>query len=114
MANSVLEGNGLPELTLMHPVLVGFWRVALLPLKVPNYYLEFRRNQASYGTIKAWEFCPLPWSRKVLAECDIAISTAAIPGRPSPLLITKEAVAGMKPGSVPCLREVACGERWFW
>eukprot|EP00434_Breviolum_minutum_P002340 symbB.v1.2.002066.t1/scaffold76.1/size347525/15 len=38
--------------------------------------------------------------RKVLAECDIAISTAAIPGRPSPLLITKEAVAGMKPGSV--------------
>lgn len=27
--------------------------------------------------------------RKVLAEVDIAISTAAIPGRPSPLLITK-------------------------
>lgn len=38
--------------------------------------------------------------RKVLAEVDIAISTAAIPGRPSPLLITKEAVSGMKPGSV--------------
>eukprot|EP00439_Symbiodinium_sp_Y106_P053218 s4114_g7.t1 len=33
-------------------------------------------------------------------ECDIAISTAAIPGRPSPLLITKDAVAVMKPGSV--------------
>ena len=32
---------------------------------------------------------------------DIAISTAAIPGRPSPLLITKEAVSGMKPGSAP-------------
>jgi len=38
--------------------------------------------------------------RKVLAETDIVITTAAIPGRPSPLLITKEAVAGMKPGSV--------------
>ena len=37
---------------------------------------------------------------------DIAISTAAIPGRPSPLLITKEAVAGMKPGSVAHLAVV--------
>lgn len=38
--------------------------------------------------------------RKVLEEVDIAITTAAIPGRRSPLLITKEAVASMKPGSV--------------
>mmetsp|Transcript_27916 Transcript_27916/g.66244 ORF Transcript_27916/g.66244 Transcript_27916/m.66244 type:complete len:1029 (+) Transcript_27916:78-3164(+) len=38
--------------------------------------------------------------KQVLKECDIAISTAAIPGRPSPLLITKDAVAVMKPGSV--------------
>ncbi|CAE7831496.1 pntA [Symbiodinium sp. CCMP2592] len=38
--------------------------------------------------------------KKVLSECDIAISTAAIPGRPSPLLITKDAVGAMRPGSV--------------
>merc|ERR1740127_167003 len=38
--------------------------------------------------------------KRALAEVDIAISTAAIPGRKSPLLITKEAVEGMKPGSV--------------
>eukprot|EP00434_Breviolum_minutum_P017615 symbB.v1.2.015548.t1/scaffold1164.1/size134582/3 len=38
--------------------------------------------------------------KKVLSEVDIAISTAAIPGRPSPLLITKDAVASMKAGSV--------------
>jgi len=38
--------------------------------------------------------------KRVLSEVDIAISTAAIPGRPSPLLITKDAVASMKPGSV--------------
>ncbi|CAE6952135.1 pntA, partial [Symbiodinium sp. KB8] len=38
--------------------------------------------------------------KKVLSECDIAISTAAIPGRPSPLLITKDAVSAMRPGSV--------------
>lgn len=35
------------------------------------------------------------------AKCsDIVITTALIPGRPAPLLITAEAVAGMKPGSV--------------
>ena len=34
------------------------------------------------------------------AKNDIVITTAQVPGRPAPLLITKEAVAGMKPGSV--------------
>jgi NAD(P) transhydrogenase len=38
--------------------------------------------------------------KKVLSQTDIAITTAAIPGRPSPKLITKDAVALMKPGSV--------------
>lgn len=34
------------------------------------------------------------------AKNDIIITTAQVPGRPAPLLITEEAVAGMKPGSV--------------
>ena len=34
------------------------------------------------------------------AKNDIVITTAAVPGRPAPLLITAEAVANMKPGSV--------------
>src|SRR6056300_1008318 len=34
------------------------------------------------------------------AEVDIIITTAAIPGRPSPKLITTEMVRSMKPGSV--------------
>ena len=34
------------------------------------------------------------------ADQDVIISTAAIPGRKSPLLITADAVKGMKPGSV--------------
>jgi len=34
------------------------------------------------------------------AKNDIVITTAAVPGRPAPLLITAEAVASMKPGSV--------------
>lgn len=34
------------------------------------------------------------------AKNDIVITTAQVPGRPAPLLVTAEAVAGMKPGSV--------------
>jgi NAD(P) transhydrogenase subunit alpha len=37
---------------------------------------------------------------KVVAESDLVITTAAIPGKTSPLLITAAAVEGMKPGSV--------------
>ena len=36
----------------------------------------------------------------VVAQSDIVITTAAIPGRPSPLLVTAEAVKGMSPGGV--------------
>ncbi len=35
-----------------------------------------------------------------IAKSDVVITTALIPGRPAPVLITKEAVAAMKPGSV--------------
>ncbi len=37
---------------------------------------------------------------KIAAESDVIITTAAIPGKPSPRLITAAAVAGMAPGSV--------------
>lgn len=37
---------------------------------------------------------------KVVAENDVVITTAAIPGKPAPILITSEAVAAMRPGSV--------------
>jgi H+-translocating NAD(P) transhydrogenase subunit alpha len=37
---------------------------------------------------------------KVVAEHDVVISAAVIPGKKSPILITKEMVAGMAPGSV--------------
>ena len=35
-----------------------------------------------------------------VADVDVAITTALIPGRPAPLLLTEEAVKRMKPGSV--------------
>jgi H+-translocating NAD(P) transhydrogenase subunit alpha len=37
---------------------------------------------------------------KVVAASDVVVTTAAIPGKPSPLLITEEAVRAMAPGSV--------------
>ena len=35
-----------------------------------------------------------------VADADVLITTAAIPGRPAPLLVTAEMIAGMRPGSV--------------
>lgn len=35
-----------------------------------------------------------------VAECDACITTAAVPGKPSPVLITADAVRRMRPGSV--------------
>ncbi|HIA28311.1 MAG TPA: Re/Si-specific NAD(P)(+) transhydrogenase subunit alpha [Planctomycetes bacterium] len=37
---------------------------------------------------------------EVSAKCDAVITTAAIPGKPSPLLLTADGVAGMRPASV--------------
>jgi H+-translocating NAD(P) transhydrogenase subunit alpha len=37
---------------------------------------------------------------KVIAENDVVITAAVIPGKKSPVLVTKEMVAGMAPGSV--------------
>jgi proton-translocating NAD(P)+ transhydrogenase subunit alpha len=37
---------------------------------------------------------------KVIAGCDVVISTAAVPGKKAPVLITGEMVDGMPPGSV--------------
>ncbi|MDX1267867.1 MAG: Re/Si-specific NAD(P)(+) transhydrogenase subunit alpha [Oceanisphaera sp.] len=43
---------------------------------------------------------------KVLAEQDIVITTAAVPGRRSPVLITEEMLKSMRPGSV--IVDIAC------
>ena len=37
---------------------------------------------------------------RVVAECDVVITAAVIPGKKSPILVTKEMVASMAPGSV--------------
>jgi len=37
---------------------------------------------------------------KVIAESDVVITTAVVPGKKAPILVTREMVAGMAPGSV--------------
>jgi NAD(P) transhydrogenase subunit alpha len=37
---------------------------------------------------------------RVVAESDVVITTAAVPGKKAPVLVTAEMVAGMRPGSV--------------
>jgi NAD(P) transhydrogenase subunit alpha len=37
---------------------------------------------------------------EIVAQSDVVVTTAAIPGQPSPLLITADAVKGMRPGSI--------------
>src|SRR5208283_2767817 len=37
---------------------------------------------------------------RVVAESDVVITTAVVPGKKSPVLVTREMVAGMAPGSV--------------
>jgi NAD(P) transhydrogenase subunit alpha len=37
---------------------------------------------------------------RVIAESDVVITTAAVPGKKAPILVTKEMVEGMAPGSV--------------
>jgi NAD(P) transhydrogenase subunit alpha len=37
---------------------------------------------------------------KAIANCDVLITTAAVPGKRAPLIVTEAMVAGMKPGAV--------------
>eukprot|EP00929_Paragymnodinium_shiwhaense_P110353 TRINITY_DN772_c0_g1_i1.p1 TRINITY_DN772_c0_g1~~TRINITY_DN772_c0_g1_i1.p1 ORF type:complete len:1038 (+),score=331.08 TRINITY_DN772_c0_g1_i1:85-3198(+) len=67
--------------------------------------VDFKEDGAGQGgyakeSSEAFQKAQKETFRKTCAETDIVITTAAIPGRKSPLLITKEAVDAMKPGSV--------------
>ena len=59
-------------------------------------------------TSKEFQKAQLELYAKVCRECDIVITTAQIPGRPAPRLLTKEMVRSMKPGSV-CV-DLAAGQ----
>ncbi len=62
------------------------------------------RQQSSDGYAKALtdeqQRLVLEVYTKQAAMSDVVITTAQVPGRPAPLLLTEQAVAGMRPGSV--------------
>jgi NAD(P) transhydrogenase subunit alpha len=64
--------------------------------------LESQEGVGGYARAQSPDF--LRRQREVLAEhligMDVVITTAAVPGRPAPLLLTADMVAGMAPGSV--------------
>jgi NAD(P) transhydrogenase alpha subunit len=49
---------------------------------------------------KEYQKAQLELYAKVCRDCDVVITTAQIPGKPAPRLLTKEMIRGMKPGSV--------------
>ena len=64
--------------------------------------LETQEGAGGYAREQSEEY--LRKQRELLAkhsaQADVVITTALIPGRPAPILLTKEMVEGMKPGSV--------------
>ena len=64
--------------------------------------LDSQEGEGGYARAQSEDF--LERQRELLAahvaRADVVIAAAAVPGRPAPLLITTEAVAAMRPGSV--------------
>lgn len=64
--------------------------------------LDTQEGEGGYARVQSAEF--LARQRELLgaqvAKADIVLTTAAVPGRPAPLLVTAEMVHGMRPGSV--------------
>jgi NAD(P) transhydrogenase subunit alpha len=72
-------------------------RFVELPIEATN-----AQDARGYATAQGEEFYRKQRELlgKVVAESDVVITAAVIPGKKSPILVTKEMVAGMAPGSV--------------
>jgi NAD(P) transhydrogenase subunit alpha len=79
-------------------------QVESLGAKFVELEIETKEAETSGGYAKALgeEFYrrQREMMRQVVAESDVVITTAAVPGKKSPILITQEMVQGMRPGSV--------------
>ncbi len=67
-----------------------------------NLDLETQEGAGGYAKSQSEDFAARQHAALApyVAEADVVITTAAIPGRTAPLLVTEEMVAGMRPGSV--------------
>ncbi len=72
-------------------------RFVELPIEAAN-----AQDARGYATAQGEEFYKKQRELlgKVVAESDVVITAAVVPGKKSPILVTKEMVAGMVPGSV--------------
>jgi NAD(P) transhydrogenase subunit alpha len=70
--------------------------------KPVDFGLESAAGQGGYARAMDEDFYKRQQAAmaKVVAECDVVITTAAVPGKRAPVLITTEMLAGMMPGSV--------------
>ncbi len=79
-------------------------QVESLGAKFLELQLETNEAEESSGYAKAMgeEFYrrQREMMKQVVAESDVVITTAAVPGKKAPVLITEEMVQGMRPGSV--------------
>ena len=71
-----------------------------LPVVVPDEAKEVSADGYAKATSAAYDAAAAQLYRDQAADVDIIITTALIPGRPAPRLITAADVAAMKPGSV--------------
>lgn len=71
-----------------------------LPVVVPDETKEVSADGYAKATSAAYDAAAAQLYRDQAADVDIIITTALIPGRPAPRLITAADVAAMKPGSV--------------
>jgi NAD(P) transhydrogenase subunit alpha len=67
-----------------------------------NLDLETQEGAGGYAKSQSADFASRQHAALApfVAEADVVITTAAIPGRAAPLLVTEEMVAAMRPGSV--------------
>ena len=76
--------------------------VRSLGAKFLDLGLESQEGAGGYARVQSEEF--LAKQREALGravvQADVVITTAAVPGRPAPRLVTEEMVRGLKPGSV--------------
>jgi NAD(P) transhydrogenase subunit alpha len=77
-------------------------QVNSLGAKFVEMELETAEGQGGYAREMNEEFYrkQREMMKRVVAEHDVVITTAAVPGKKAPTLITAEMVAGMQPGSV--------------
>ena len=68
--------------------------------RLPNRFARSARNGSRSASRRLEKASQQEALTEAIKRFDVVITTALVPGRPAPKLVTAEAVAGMKPGSV--------------